>query len=71
MVEAFRGLLAKGDIEEKAMLKKFATAKEAWFATIERSNKCKQQLATIGYQVGVMQHGGEEPTIKPFPIWCQ
>ncbi len=29
MVEAFRGLLAKGDIEEKAMLKKFATAKEA------------------------------------------
>jgi hypothetical protein len=75
MVEAFRGLLVKRDIEEKAMLKKFATAKEVWFATIERSNKCKQHLATIGYQVGVMQHGGEErwafPDMMPIVILWQ
>ncbi len=68
MVEAFRGLLVEGDVEERAMLKKFVAAKKAWLATIKRSNKCKQQLATLGCQVGVMQCGGEEPTIKPFSI---
>jgi hypothetical protein len=55
MVEAFGGLRSKGDVEENAMLKKYVIAKEAWFAIIERSNKCKQQLAPLGHQVGVMQ----------------
>ncbi len=50
------------------MLKKSIVAKEAWLAAIERSNKCKQQLSILGCQVGVMQRGGEEPTIKPFLI---
>ncbi len=53
---------------KKAMLKKYIVTKEAWLVAIERSNKCKQQLATLGRQVGVMQCGGEEPTIKPFLI---
>jgi hypothetical protein len=50
------------------MLKKSAITKKAWPIVIERSNKCKQQLAALGHQVGVVQRGGEEPTIKPFPI---
>jgi hypothetical protein len=41
MVEPFRGLRAKGHVEENAMLKKYVIAKEAWFAVNERSNKCK------------------------------
>jgi hypothetical protein len=41
MVEAFKGLRAKGDVEENAMLKKYVIAKEAWFAVNEWSNKCK------------------------------
>jgi hypothetical protein len=46
------------------MLKKYVIAKETWLVVIERSNKCKHQLVVFGRQVGVMQHGGEKPTIN-------
>ncbi len=67
MVEAFRGLPMKGDAKENAMLTKFVITEKAWLAVIKRNNKCKQQLAVFCHQVGVIQRGGEEPTIKPFP----
>ncbi len=41
VVEAFGGLLTKGDAKEKAMLKKIVVIEETWFTTIEKINKCK------------------------------
>jgi hypothetical protein len=54
MVEAFKGLLSKNDVEENAMLKKSVVIEEAWLATIKNNNKCKQQLVVISCQVGLM-----------------
>ncbi len=41
LVEAFGGLLAKGNTKETVMLKKIIVIKKAWLATIERNNKSK------------------------------
>jgi len=54
MVEAFKNLPMKWDLEENAMLKKSVVTKKVWPIVIEKSNKCKQQLAAFGHQVGVV-----------------
>ncbi len=65
LVEAYRGILAEIDTQENAMLKKYVVTKEAWHATIQRNNKCKQQLTALGCQVGTMQCGREELSDAP------
>jgi hypothetical protein len=69
MVEAFGNFLKAGEDEHIIVLKKSKVANDVWFATIEKSNFHKHRLKFLNHQVSNMQHGGEEPTLKPFSIY--
>lgn len=68
MVEAFGNLLKAREDEHIIVFKNSKVTNDPWFATTEKNNFHKHRLKFLNHNVFNMQHGGEEPTLKPFPL---
>jgi hypothetical protein len=68
MVEALGNLLKAREDEHIIVFEKSKVANDAWLETTEKNNFHKHKLKFLNHQVFNIQHGGEEPSLKPFPI---